>query len=278
MKTLLIAAVTCVGFSAAAWSGPLAFAGGFGGKFGILDLGTGGFTELGTGPASLVGLGYSDGNLYGLDSSGALKLVDPSNGTALDVGNVGFAATAFTSLYDSLYAVDDNWNLFSIDPSNASANPVGPIKVGGNPLPARGPYGYADTLAGGLDSLLFTLDLWTTTPGDVLASKLYSVDPFTGTATVIGPTGQEDLAGSAFIDGTLYAFTGSFSTPKNKIFTLDTSTGAATFTQVVVSSAPALYGAAVSNAASVPEPATFAFAGSVLAAILIVRRRNANRR
>jgi PEP-CTERM motif len=263
MKTFFLTALSCCALSVSAIASPLAYAGAGGGQFGILDLGTGGFSQIGVGPGALIGLGSSNGTLYGLDSSGELLMINAATAAFVPVGATGLLANVFTSLTSGgLFAVDNNWNLYSINPTTAVATSIGPIKVGGNPLPPRN--GYADSLAADANSLYFTLDLWTTTPGDVLASKLYRVDPATGSATVLGLTGQEDLSGSVLIGGTLYAFTGNFAGSPHKIFTLNTSTGAATFSVNVPSAPASLYGATVATINSVPEPGTFAIAGLAL--------------
>jgi hypothetical protein len=287
MKRLFLTAFLCCAFGISAFGGPIAYAGAGGGQFGTLDLGTGVFTPIGQTNQPLVGLGYSNGTLFGLDSTGDLLSINPFPATfgvtPVGASNLpGSTFTVFTSLSGMLFAIDDTWTLFSINPATGAATSIGPINVGGNPLQPRGGFGYADSLAASANSLFFTLDLWTNTPGDVLASELYRIDPATGSATALGPTGQEDFSGSVMIGGTLYAFTGNFAgSTAHQIFTLNTSTGAATPYSSLQSAPASLYGATVGSPSnpqpfgslSSPEPATFAIAGLALLGILGSRYR-----
>jgi hypothetical protein len=280
MKSLLLTVTLCCAGVSTSLAGTVAFSVSASGQFGVVDLGTGAFSLIGAGMPSLIGLGQSGSTLYAMSSTGELVTIDPSTGATTPVASLGINASAFAAMSTgALYAVDKSWNLYSINPSIPAANLVGAIQVGSTPFPALGPYGYADSLAGNGTNLFFTLDLWSTTPGDVLASQLYSVDPLTGAATVIGPTLQEDLVGSGLVAGTLYAFSGSFVNPAHQIFTLDTSTGAATFVANVEPGAGVLYSATgpVETAAT-PEPGTLSLGalalGLMFGAVRLSHRRS----
>jgi hypothetical protein len=279
MRILGITALFCCISGASVMAGPIAYATASGGQFGTVDLSNGNFSQIGNLANPLVGLGSSGGILYGLDSStGQLIIINPTNAAVTAAGNTGLTtATVFGSLTTgALFAVDSSWGLWSINPATAATTVIGTIAVNKTAFPARGSYGYSDSLAGDANYLYFTLDLWTTTPGDVLASQLYRVDPATGAATVIGPTGPEDIAGSAFIGGTLYGFTGSFVGLPHEIITLSTSTGAATFVTNVPSGPSSLYGAiAAESITAVPEPGTLALVGLALAVAGYARKRSA---
>ncbi len=269
MRELILAALGCGLFAGSALAGPLGYASTGSGQFGLVDLSNGNFTLIGSLTASLVGLGESGNVLYGLDSTGNLVTIDKTTAAATQLGNLGITATVFSSLSTgSLFAVDNSWTLWSIDPVNVKATSVRTIKVNNTALPALGGYGYANGLAGDSASLYFTLDLWSSNPGDVLTDKLYRIDPATGAATVIGPTNQEDIAGAAYIAGALYGFTGDFVSLPHKIVTLDTSTGASTFV-TDVSGIASLYGAVHADPPiTTPEPATASLVALALGAVL----------
>lgn len=280
MKILVIAAL-CSTFAATVIAGPFGFANTGSGQFGLLDLSNGSFSAIGSFNTALIGMGESGGVLYGLDSSGNLVSIDPNTAATAQLGNIGIAnVTTFTSLTTgALFAVDNSWMLWSINPRTVTATPVGTINVGNTPLPPRNSLGYADSLTGSGSSLYFTLGLWLTTPGDILSDTLYQVDPATAAATVIGTTNQEDIAGSALIGGTLYAFTGSFAPQPHKIVTLDPTNGAATFQADVAPGIASLYGAVDTTSAttSTPEPGTISLAGLAFAMLWGIRRRSPNR-
>ena len=264
MKPFLIAAVCCFAFSEAGWTGPLAYATTSGGQFGLLDPMSGNFSLIGSTPDTLLGLANSGGNLYALDANGELETINTSTGAVSAIGNTGLKPTVFSGLTTgALFAVDQNWVLWSINPSTAAVSEIGPLENGQAPLPPRGTYGYADSLSGDSNSLYFTLDLWQASPGDVLPSSLYQIDPQTGAVRLVGLTGQEDIAGSVDIGGTLFGFTGDFALP-HEIVALNTLTGAAS----LVAAAPTgftLYGAAAQT--QTPEPAMISLVGLGLLAV-----------
>ncbi|MGB9390671.1 MAG: hypothetical protein WCB70_11910, partial [Xanthobacteraceae bacterium] len=141
--------------------------------FGVLDLNTGVFTELGDMGQRLVGLGVGPGGvLYGAAYSGGgygaynspnLYTVNPTNG-ALTLVNNTFSAGFydFGSTATGLYADGSDGNLYSINPNTGAATLVGP------------------TL---LENFMSTgsSTLYVTGPND-----LHSINTTTGAATLVG--------------------------------------------------------------------------------------------
>jgi len=253
-----------------AQAAPIAFAVSSIHQFGTLDVSDGTFSQIGwTKGYSFVGTGVSSGMLYALDKNGTLVTIDPVSANVTTIGNTDFFPTVFSSLSDgSLFAVDGGWNLFSINPSSAASQKIGAIEVNFMPFPARGSNGFSDSLAGTATSLYFTLDIGIV-PGDVLANTLYLVDPATAQATVIGPTGQQNLVGSGFLDGILYAFSGNSANEVNKIFSLSLSNGAATLVANEQAGNITVNGAvSTSLVASSPEPGTLSLFG--IASVLVL--------
>ena len=97
MRELSLAALVCGLFAGSALAGPLGYASTGSGQFGLVDLSNGNFTLIGSLTASLVGLGESGNVLYGLDSTGNLVAIDKTNAAATQLGNLGIAATVFSS-------------------------------------------------------------------------------------------------------------------------------------------------------------------------------------
>ena len=105
--------------------------------FGVLDLNTGVFTELGDMGQRLVGLGVGPGGvLYGAAYSGGgygayhspnLYSVNSTNGALTLVSN-GFSAGFydFGSTTNGLYADGSDGNLYSINPNTGAATLIGP--------------------------------------------------------------------------------------------------------------------------------------------------------
>jgi hypothetical protein len=177
-------------------------------QFGIVNLDTGAFAQLGQyviRPIS--GLGEVGSGLYGGDETSGPTLfgVNPVNGAVTAIGAGSLAYDNLGSTANVLYAVDVNSQLFSIDPANGASTLIGPT---GLVLPGFG-------LSSGGTILYLGLDSGSN-------SNLYSVNTATGAAALIGNTGIV-IEAMVFENGTLFAASPS------AIYTIDPTTGVATF-------------------------------------------------
>jgi hypothetical protein len=201
------------------------------GQFGFIDLGTGVFTQLGSLSVTLCGLAVHKGRLYGYGpcaTSGTLYEVNPTNGALKIIGTAPFNYRGLGSTTKGLYGFDPNMNLYSISPTTGSTTFIGATGL-------KNPSGFG--VSDGLDTLYIT-----PTPPNDENTPLYSVDTTNGTAIYIGLTGVYGIGALAVQDGKLYA--GVFS--PTTVYTLDTSTGAATFVADVTGTTSYFYGLAPS--------------------------------
>jgi hypothetical protein len=192
-----------------------------GGQFGTIDLNTGAATVLtangvlpgGVPPAGLAQVG---GTLYTAGyMNRTLYTVNPASGAVNSVGTTSIVFFALGSTSTGLYALGwpvggdthANPSLYSIDPRTAAVQ-----QIGQNGQPGVSPGFYAWTLSTGSPTLYFA---------DY--GNLYSIDTNTGNATVIGTNGLV-VQGLAYENGKLYAMSNS----PGQVWTLDTSSGAAT--------------------------------------------------
>src|SRR5262249_26562752 len=117
-KFLSIAAVVLALFPVSSRASTLAYATTGDDQFGIVDLNTGVFTEVGNMGVRLTGLGSAGGTLYGGGyGSGTLYSINPLTGalTTIGSGNLTYWATGSTT--NGLFALDNsaNMNLYSIN-------------------------------------------------------------------------------------------------------------------------------------------------------------------
>jgi hypothetical protein len=76
-------------FATVADSAPIAYVGTGQKQFGVIDLATGAFTPRGSTPDVLEGLAFSNGVLYGIDTSGHLLTVNAADGATAIIGATG---------------------------------------------------------------------------------------------------------------------------------------------------------------------------------------------
>jgi PEP-CTERM motif len=114
--------------------------------------------------------------------------------------------------------------------------------------------------------------------GPPVEPALYTIDPTTGVATLVGSTGVSGsfgLGGLAFrSDGALFATFTSFGTPDSDLYRIDPTTGAATL--IGPTGFDQLDGLAflgTTTIPTVPEPATYWLLGTALLLPLIRRRK-----
>lgn len=232
---LHLVALAAIGLAAAmnpgtADAGPVVYVAGSGNEFGTLDLLTGAYSNIGTLSLpvgdSIYGMGFSGGSLYGLDSSvpnANLELINTTNANVTTVGGINQSAIDGTADASGvMYAM-------SQDPTNSIFYKLDPGTTG-TTTTVVGSTGIASTglmavNASGTQIFTGTNDPMTGT------TDLYSVNPTTGVATLVGDTGFYIING-LFVGGTLYGFDDN----TNAIVTINTTTGMAT--QVATYSLP----------------------------------------
>jgi hypothetical protein len=196
------------------------------GEFGIVDLSTGAFQQIGTttepdgydGLAWVwdVGVPRSPGgrSLVSLTEAGNLDAINPATGVPRLIGPTGLTScviptqlscgpkSAFTlgAFNGTIYATDYRNDLYVVDPitgraallSDHTGLPASPFILGSQN--SDGTFNYADEAIWEADGKLyliydaFVIDLSTNTVVRiVVAPELYQIDPATGRATVIGP-------------------------------------------------------------------------------------------
>lgn len=263
------------------------------GVFGTVNLTTGAYQPIGpTEPNGYFGMGTGpNGAIYSLNYLGQLDQINPVTGAFTAIGATGFqpclvpspacgptSEFSLGSINGKLYATDFANSVFRVNPATGAATllaqnsglPAAPFVPGSqNP---DGTFNLADEAiwsAGGklyatYDAFVNNFDTFTVEAVSV-APKLYSIDPTTGLATVIGPT-DLGIGAATEVNGITYAFNDL----TTQIDTIDLLTGAATPIGNFDPAAEVLQGAS----AVTPEPASVGLAAAGLAAVLLfVRRR-----
>lgn len=237
--------------------------------FGTLDLTTGQFAQsnalsgtvlsLTAGPTGALFAGLPDGHLYTLSGSGVLSQfgsitapVPPGgfqNGFwgLANVGPNGFFAINVNDFPFTLDRITPDANSLNVVGSLGSTAAVAVFGTGGLAVGPDGALYYNATTVAGVD-------------------QLYRVNPATGVATAIGSglgTLNNDALTLVTANGTLYGvdtFALSSFSPI-QIYTINTTTGVATYTGVNVTGlAP---GYTLDTVAAIPEPSPLLLAGAV---------------
>jgi hypothetical protein len=258
----------------AANAGSVVYVAGSGNEFGTLNLTTGAFTDIGTLnlPANdnIFGMGFgSDGKLYGLDATlptANLYQINTSNADTTLIGPTNPAESAIDATADAsgkMYALSQDTNaiFYTMTPgtTGTTTTVVGPTGISSTGLMAVNSSG-SQIFTGAYDSMTGTTDL-------------YSINPTTGVATLIGDTGFYIING-LFVNGTLYGF----DDVTNAIVTINTSTGVGT--QVATYSLPSgdVIFASALQTTSIPEPSSVVLGVIAVAAggsVSLLRRRRA---
>jgi len=216
--------------------------------FGTVDLTTGAYNQTANLGVLFSGIGVGPGgSLYGGKFQGStLYQINPATGTLTTVGTSSISYYDFGSTVSGVYGLDKNLNLYFVDPTTAATTLIGPT---GLHLPS----GFWIGASSGSNTLYFTMARRDS------PEILYSINTDTGVATEIGNTGVPNLGAMVFENGMLYAGSGASGT--FSIYTLDPSTGLATF--VTTTNSGAFWGLAPSVFPSVSLSPTSLKLGSI---------------
>lgn len=186
--------------------------------FGTADLAPGSYNLIANTSQQLVGLASTNGALYGAGrGSSTLYQINPTTGALTTVGSAGFTYVDIGSTLTGLYGLDSSGNLYSINAGTGASTLLGSTGAVTN----SGDF----SLSNGSSTLFFAGN----------NGNLYTLSTANGVSTLVGFLGAQSCLGNAcpdemsaldFVGGTLYAgigFPGS-----NLVFTVNTSTGAAT--------------------------------------------------
>ncbi len=262
------------------------------GVFGTVDLATGAYRQIGpTEPDGYFGMATDpNGTLYTLNYAGQLDRIDAATGAFTRVGATGLQPCVVpstscgpTSVFDlgslngKLFATDFANSIYTVNPSTGATTllaknsgiPSSPFVLGSQN--ADGTFNLADEAiwsAGGklyatYDAFIYNFQSSSVVKISV-APKLYSIDPATGLATVIGTT-DLGIGGATDVNGITY----SFNDLTTQIETIDPLTGGATSIGAFDPAAEVLQGASPVT----PEPASVGLAGLGSAALLFFARR-----
>ena len=261
---MVIAFVLLLGLQPAARAGDIeAYMDTSTGHFGLMDLTTGVYSDIGNMGQLLGGLGVFGGLLYSEVSQGiTLYQVNPATGALTAVPTTGAApaggfgdngsTTTGLDVLDGVGSVD--YNLYFINSITGVVTLVGSTGVAvGGPTTSG--------LSTGSSTLYFTN-----------ANSLYTINTSTGLATFVGDMGNTGAQVDAmvFSGGTLY---GGEGTPTVQVLTINPSTGTASAGPALTNSNGHFYGLAPANVAPVPEPSSFALLLVGVAAVLFALNR-----
>lgn len=262
------------------------------GVFGTIDLTTGAYNPIGpTEPDGYFGMAAGpNGALYSLNYAGQLDQINPVTGVFTNIGATGLqpcivpspacgptSVFALGGINGKLFATDFANSVYSVNPVTGSATllaknsglPAAPFVPGSqNP---DGTFNFADEAiwsAGGklyatYDALIYNVGT-SSVEAISVAPKLYSIDPTTGLATVIGAT-DLGIGAAAEVNGITY----SFNDLTTQIDTIDLLTGGTTGVGNFDPAAEVLQGASPVT----PEPASVGLAALGFAALLSFARR-----
>jgi hypothetical protein len=266
------------------------------GVFGTVDLTTGAYNPMGpTEPDGYFGMAAGPNSaLYSLNYLGQLDRIDPASGAFSRIGATGLQpclvpspACGPTSVFSlggidgKLFATDFSNSVYSVNSASGAATllaknsglPPAPFVPGSqNP---DGTFNLADQAIWSAGGKLFaTYDAFvenfetSTVEAISVAPKLYSIDPATGLATVIGAT-DLGIGAATEVNGVTY----SFNDLTTQIATIDLSTGGTTGVGNFDPAAEVLQGASP----VAPEPASVGLAALGFAAILFFVRRKSRK-
>jgi len=195
----------------------------------------------GSHPAGLDSLAFSPSlGLYGV-GHGDLYDINTSNGHVTEIGALGANLSALVyGPNGALYGTAGN-RLYSVDPATGKASLIG-----------MGNYGPPESLEFDATGVLYA------TVGGSGVNSLYRIDPATGAGTLVGRIGFRDVQGLAFVNGTMFGFTGS-----GLEIAINLTNGSGTFVREVGIG----FTATAADPPEAPEPASLWLAGAGLAGL-----------
>jgi hypothetical protein len=208
------------------------------GNFGTLDLPTGTVTQIGAAMATgSTGIDLTPGGqVYTYNTSNQLMQITPSTGAAalVGTGSIPNPATTGALTNGSYFGIDAAMGILSSIDTSGATTPVGPtsaaVLLAGCTLDA--------SLTGSATVLYYTIGYSGESCTSPMPDTLYQIDPTSGTTTTIGPvtisgSGVNVFVGSTSVGGTLYGFTSD-----GKEYSIDPTTGVATFMTNITSTVP----------------------------------------
>jgi hypothetical protein len=205
-------------FAPLAQADPLAYymQGGDNAGFGVIDLSTGAFSQLGnSGGEAISGLGYYNGVIYAggylfTPQPNALYAVNPANGSLTLIGNSSEPYMDIGSTMNGVYKLGYDGNLYSINVATGASTLIGPTGLPLNHTCCGN--GYIGMSADGSNLYINQND------------ELWLINTTNGLASLVGSTGPAIFSAEVSIDGTYYGngFT------NGEVFTFDPNTAAVT--------------------------------------------------
>jgi hypothetical protein len=259
-------------------------------QFGTVDLATGAFQQIRSGPGGEYrGLvPASNGSFLSLGFDGNLTSINPATGATTVIGPTGFSdcstpsspcgprsAGVLAELGGVLYATDFSQNLYRVNPASGAATLIGPTGIPAVPFSSHftsNPDGTANVMSATLfaanGNLYATFDADRLDPASgaitpVITNNLYQIDPSTGRTTTVAPT-TESLSAIVQVNGAVYAF----SVGTQQLLNLNLANGGTSFIADVGGATRYVEGAAPT-----PEPISVTLAGIGIAAIILLRLR-----
>lgn len=234
--------------------------------FGTLDPITGSFTDIATEPVQLDGLGFApDGIMYATDVNNVVYQVDPATGQLTEIGTSPYSIGGSTVGPDGLIYVISA-------ASKASFYTINPLTMATHVINSNVGF-ISSSLAVLSGGLFYTVDALNE------PEVLYSINPTTGAVTKIGTglgsrTADVDLSAAANVNGTVYGMGGPDSN-YNEIYTINTTTGKGTYTNVSATDTSSFEFSwdilAYDSASPTPEPASAPLMAAGLAALCVAK-------
>ena len=225
-----------------------------GGNIGKVDSATGAVTMVGASGAGLTDIAFDpSSNLWGISFSN-LFTINTGTGAATNVGSLGASLNGLTFGSDGTLYGSGGGGVFTINTGSGAASLIGAGT------------GLGKSSAG---DLAFNGGVLYESVTDGAASYLASIDPVTGSGTLIGQMATDAgvfglVTGN---DGALYAVDGQ------NVFTVNTGDGSLTLASNYTGQGLGIAFGAAADQESVPEPATMMLLGAGLVGLGVMRRR-----
>ncbi len=218
-------------------------------QFGLLDLSTGAFSQITVTTPNLYGFGEIGNTLYSASVS-TFYGVNGATGGLTSIGTSAFTYDGMGSTTTTVFGLDTSSNLYSINTATGAGTLISATSIN-----ISNGYNFSNG-----SSTLYLAE----------GSELYSVNTTTGAFTDIGPTGvtgtQSDSGfdGLVYQNGVLYGDFSNFDGSADTLYSISTSTGAATFIATVTGATGYSEGLAPT-----PEPGSLGLSAFSLVLLLV---------